>query len=121
MEFNHVHINYFDKIVLFSEPKESTDSRFISANRVEMFLKQHDQVLVMFSSLRKDNKAVVINIPIVCEFLDFFPKDISDLPSVHEVESAIDLVPETRHVLMASYRMFVSELSKLKKQLKDLL
>lgn len=44
----------------------------------------------------------------------FFPYDINDLPSEREIELAIDLIPDTRHVSLAPYRMSASELDALK-------
>lgn len=58
---------------------------------------------------------------VMCEFLDVFPDDISELPPEREVEFAKDLVSGTSTLLMAPYRMFASDLSELKKQLEDLL
>src|ERR1043165_4946174 len=65
-------------------------------------------------------KRTMGELPIVLEFPDVFPEDVSDLPPEREVEFAIDLVPETSHVLMALYRMSTYELKELKSQLKDL-
>lgn len=39
LEFNHVHMNYFDKTVLFSELGKSKYLKFIYANQVELSLK----------------------------------------------------------------------------------
>lgn len=39
----------------------------------------------------------------------------------HKVEFAIDLVPGTKPISMAPYKMYASELSELYKQLEDLL
>ncbi|MCI46318.1 RNA-directed DNA polymerase (Reverse transcriptase), partial [Trifolium medium] len=61
------------------------------------------------------------NLPVVCEFPDVFPDDISDMLPKREVEFAIDLVPSTSPVSMAPYRMSASELNELKKQLEELL
>ena len=57
----------------------------------------------------------------VREFPEVFPDEIPDVLPEREVEFAIDLVPGTRPVSMAPYRMSASELSELKKQLEDLL
>ena len=57
----------------------------------------------------------------VCEFPEVFPDEIPDVPPEREVEFAIDLVPGTRPMSMAPYRMSASELSELKKQLEELL
>ncbi|MCI76709.1 cellular nucleic acid-binding protein, partial [Trifolium medium] len=35
-------------------------------------------------------------LPVVCEFPDVFPDDISDLPPEREVEFAVDVLPGTR-------------------------
>ncbi|MCI69974.1 RNA-directed DNA polymerase (Reverse transcriptase), partial [Trifolium medium] len=60
-------------------------------------------------------------LPVVCEFADVFPDDISDLPPEREVEFAIDVLPGTSLISMAPYRMSAAELEKLKEQLKELL
>lgn len=36
LSFNHVHIDCFNKTIMFSKLERSKDSRFISANQVEM-------------------------------------------------------------------------------------
>jgi len=56
-----------------------------------------------------------------CEFPEVFPDEIPDVPPEREVEFSIDLVPGTKPVSMAPYRMSASELAELKKQLEDLL
>jgi len=43
------------------------------------------------------------------------------VPPEREVQFSIDLVPGTKPVSMAPYRMSASELAELKKQLEDLL
>ncbi|MCI60226.1 RNA-directed DNA polymerase (Reverse transcriptase), partial [Trifolium medium] len=58
-------------------------------------------------------------LPIVCEFSDVFPEDVSDVPPKREVEFTIDLVPGTSSISMAPYRMSASELNELKKQLEE--
>ncbi|XP_050889770.1 uncharacterized protein LOC127095068 [Lathyrus oleraceus] len=121
LEFNHVHINCFDKVVIFSKFEDDKDSRFIFANQVEMSLKQEDQVLMMLVSLKVDNEAEIVNLPVVCEFPDVFLDDIGDFPPDREVKFTIDLVPGTRPISMESYRMYASKLSELKKELEDLL
>ncbi|MCI84394.1 cellular nucleic acid-binding protein, partial [Trifolium medium] len=60
-------------------------------------------------------------LPIVSEFPDVFPEDVSDVPPKGEVEFTIDLVPGTSPISMAPYRMSASELNELKKQLEGLL
>ncbi|MCI97273.1 cellular nucleic acid-binding protein, partial [Trifolium medium] len=47
----------------------------------------------MFASLRMEEKSEVDTLPVVCEFADVFPDDISDLPPEQEIEFSIDIVP----------------------------
>ncbi|GKV02736.1 hypothetical protein SLEP1_g15133 [Rubroshorea leprosula] len=61
------------------------------------------------------------DIPMVREFPDVFPEDLPDLPPDREVEFAIDLVPGTRPISKAPYRMIAAELKELKVQLEELL
>ena len=61
------------------------------------------------------------DIPIVKEFLDVFPNDISGLPPDREVEFTIDLIPGTEPISIRPYRMAPAELRELKAQLEELL
>jgi len=60
-------------------------------------------------------------LPVVNELPEVFPNEIPDVPPEREVEFSIDLVPGTKPVSMAPYRMSASELAELKKQLEELL
>ena len=60
-------------------------------------------------------------IPMVCEFLDVFPKDLPRLPPDRDVEFAIELEPGTAPILQHPYRMDPKELAEMKKQLEELL
>lgn len=57
----------------------------------------------------------------VCHFPEVFLDDINDLPLERELEFNIDLIPGTRPVSMAPYKMSLADLAELKKQLEDLL
>jgi hypothetical protein len=61
------------------------------------------------------------DIPVVCEFLDVFPKDLPGLPPERDVEFVIELKPDTTPISRRSYRMPPNELAELKTQLQDLL
>nr|GEU62635.1 reverse transcriptase domain-containing protein [Tanacetum cinerariifolium] len=60
------------------------------------------------------------DIPIVREFLEVFPKDLPDLPSVRQVEFQIDLIPGAAPVAQAPYRLAPSEMHELSDQLQEL-
>ena len=61
------------------------------------------------------------DIPIVKEFPDVFPDDISGLPSDIEIEFVIELVPGTELISIPLYRMAPAELKEFKAQLEELL
>ena len=60
-------------------------------------------------------------IPVVSEYPDVFPEELSGMPPDRELEFAIDLVPGTAPLYKKYYRMPSSELVELKKQLDELL
>jgi len=61
------------------------------------------------------------DIPVVNEYLDIFPSDITSLPPEREVEFSIDLIPGAEPVSIAPYRMSPLELKELKSQLEELI
>ncbi|XP_073137079.1 uncharacterized protein [Henckelia pumila] len=60
-------------------------------------------------------------IPVVREFSDVFPNEISGLPPVREIEFGIELVPGTALISRSPYRLAPTEMQELQKQLQDLL
>ena len=75
---------------------------------------------MLYSSTEVKGKSKSDELPVVNEFPQVFPEDVSELPPEIEVEFAIDLIPGTSPVSMAPYRLSASELSELKKQLEEL-
>jgi hypothetical protein len=61
------------------------------------------------------------SIPVVCEFPDVFPKDLSGLPPDRDVEFIIELEPGTAPIPRCPYHMAPPELVEMKKQLEELL
>ena len=61
------------------------------------------------------------DIPIVKEFPDVFPDDISGLPPDRAIEFVIELIPRTEPISIPPYRMAQAELKELKAQLEELL
>ncbi|XP_059639688.1 uncharacterized protein LOC132282074 [Cornus florida] len=57
---------------------------------------------------------------VVGEFVDVFPEELTELPPIRDVVFAIDVIPGTAPISMASYRMAPAELNELKSQLDDL-
>jgi hypothetical protein len=57
---------------------------------------------------------------VVQEYLDVFPEELLGMPSDHNIEFLIELLPGTPHISMRPYRMLINELVELKKQLAEL-
>lgn len=68
LEFNHIHINRFNKSMLFPEFDKEEDFRFLYANQVEGFLKYDAHVFPMLTSLKVENGVVSVDLSMVCEF-----------------------------------------------------
>ncbi|GAU48777.1 hypothetical protein TSUD_406200 [Trifolium subterraneum] len=117
--FNQVHINCCEKNVIFLKPEGSLS--LMNGEEVKESLNDLGGLFMVFGSLKLEGGAKLEEIPVVGEFSDVFPEDISDLPPEREVEFGIDLVPGTSPISMAPYRMSASELNELKKKLEELL
>jgi hypothetical protein len=60
------------------------------------------------------------DIPIVRDFPEVFPEDLSGLPSPRQVEFRIDLIPGATPVARSPYRLAPSEMQELSNQLQEL-
>jgi hypothetical protein len=61
------------------------------------------------------------DIPIVCEYPDVFPDNLTGMPPDRDIEFIIELQPGTAPISKRPYRMPPNELVELKIQLQDLL
>nr|GFC98328.1 putative reverse transcriptase domain-containing protein [Tanacetum cinerariifolium] len=68
----------------------------------------------------KVNESKFKDIPVVREFSDVFPEDLSSLPPSREIEFHIDLIHEAMPVAKSPYRLAPTELQELANQLKEL-
>nr|GFA03146.1 putative reverse transcriptase domain-containing protein [Tanacetum cinerariifolium] len=68
----------------------------------------------------KSEKKRLEDVPIVRDFPEVFPEDLTGLPLIRPVEFQIYLVPGAAPVARAPYRLAPSEMKKLAKQLKEL-
>ncbi|GKD45767.1 hypothetical protein Tco_1270412 [Tanacetum coccineum] len=60
------------------------------------------------------------DVPIIWDFPDVFPEDLSGLPPTRQVEFQIDLIPGAAPVAQTPYRLAPSEMKELSEQLKEL-
>jgi hypothetical protein len=60
-------------------------------------------------------------VPVVIEFPDVFPKELSGMPPDRDIEFVIELKPGTAPIYKTPYRMATPELAELKEHVKELL
>ncbi|XP_027351155.1 uncharacterized protein LOC113862261 [Abrus precatorius] len=76
--------------------------------------------MVLFSA--KINKAMkAAHIPVVQDFLEVFPMDVTELSLEREIEFTINLILKASPVSITPYQMSPIELAEMKKQVEDLL
>ncbi|XP_058784742.1 uncharacterized protein LOC131659586 [Vicia villosa] len=115
---NSVYIGCKEKAI-FIPTEETTPTDAIehllegTVNMINYLFAQEKSFLLVLTSDSKDKRSI-LEIPIVCEFSDVFPEDVTSLPPEREVEFSIDLVPGTALVSIAPYRMSPAELRELK-------
>ena len=93
----------------------------INAMTASKMLRKGCQGYFAFVVDRRQEGTRLEDIPIVKEFPDVFPDDISGLLPDREVEFTIDLIPGTEPISIPPYRMAPTELRELKNQLEELL
>ena len=67
------------------------------------------------------SESCIGEMPIVYEFPQVFPEDVTELPPKRELEFSIDLVSQSSLVSIAPYQMSPMELAEVKEQVEDLL
>jgi hypothetical protein len=60
-------------------------------------------------------------VPVVNEFPDVFPEELSGMPPDRDIEFIIELKPGTAPIYKTPYRMATPELAELKEHVKELL
>ncbi|GJT43248.1 putative reverse transcriptase domain-containing protein [Tanacetum coccineum] len=68
----------------------------------------------------KSEKKRLEDVPIIRDFPEVFPKDLSSLPPTQQVEFQINLIPGATPVARAPYRLAPSEMKELSDQLTEL-
>jgi hypothetical protein len=111
MSANRAEIVCGDKIVRIPLPdnqdmeirgeKPGKELRIISCMKARKYLlgKQHAFLAQIMEKKSEEKK--ISDIPVVKDFPDLFPEDVSGLPPAHQVEFCIDLVPGVAPVAKA--------------------
>ncbi|GKF20845.1 hypothetical protein Tco_0069483 [Tanacetum coccineum] len=86
-------------------------------------LKGHNVFLAHVTTNEPEDKSGekrLEDVPIVRDFPEVFPEDLSGLPPTRQVEFQIDLMPGATPVARAPYRLAPSKMKELSEQLQEL-
>ncbi|GKB09774.1 putative reverse transcriptase domain-containing protein [Tanacetum coccineum] len=96
----------------------------ISCTKTQKYmLKGHHVFLAHVTTKETEDKSGekrLEDVPIVRDFPEVFPEDLSGLPPTRQVEFQIDLIPGAAPVARAPYRLAPSEMKELSEQLQEL-
>ena len=107
--------------MIFRGIRKEIAHSLINAMTASKMLRKGCQGYLSFVVDRRQEGTRLEDIPIVKEFLDVFPDDISGLPPDRAIEFVIELIPGTEPISIPLYRMAPAELKELKVQLEELL
>ncbi|XP_040966412.1 uncharacterized protein, partial [Gossypium hirsutum] len=117
-----IELKYEDENVLRVEPGELGGlPEVILSMMVERYLRKGCKAYIAFELNAQAFEMKIELVLVVCEFTDVFPKELSGLPPVREVEFGIELSPSTAPISIAPYRMAPTDLKELKTQLQELM
>ncbi|XP_027357452.1 uncharacterized protein LOC113866852 [Abrus precatorius] len=109
---NRVLLDYKKKALIFGDdiPKKS---RLLNMGEARNVSKAKAFMVLLSAEVDKAVKAE--HIPVVQDFLEVFPKDVTELPPEREIEFTIDLILGASPVFIAPYWMSPMELTEVKK------
>ncbi|GJY34112.1 putative reverse transcriptase domain-containing protein [Tanacetum coccineum] len=107
-----------------SNQGNGTRLNIISCTKTHKYLlKGHNVFLAHVTTKETEDKSGekrLEDVPIVRDFPEVFPEDLSGLPPTRQVEFQIDLMPGAAPVARAPYRLAPSEMKELSEQLQEL-
>ncbi|GKA89120.1 putative reverse transcriptase domain-containing protein [Tanacetum coccineum] len=123
-----VQIPYGNETLIFhgDESNYERESRLtiISCSKAQEYMAKGCQIfLAQISAKKEEDKSEgkqLKDVPIVRDFPEVFPEDLSGLPLARPVEFQIDLIPGVAPVARAPYRLAPSEMKELSEQLQEL-
>ncbi|KAI3784091.1 hypothetical protein L1987_43183 [Smallanthus sonchifolius] len=127
---HHAEVICFEKCIRIPLPSGETlrvfgekpckGLKLMSCTTAQKYLRKK-YVAFLAHIVQKDvKKKSIQDIPIIRDFPEVFPEDLSGLPPVRQVEFRIDLMPGANPVARAPYRLAPSEIQELASQLQEL-
>nr|GEU55459.1 putative reverse transcriptase domain-containing protein [Tanacetum cinerariifolium] len=114
-----VHVPYKNKTLVVEGNRGTSRLKVISCIKARKFIERGSQLFVAHIT-KKEPQEKRIDVPMIRDFPEVFPDDLSGLPPPWQVELRIDLVPRAVPVARAPYRLAPLEMKELAKQLQEL-
>nr|GEZ81244.1 reverse transcriptase domain-containing protein [Tanacetum cinerariifolium] len=105
-----VHIPIDGETLIIRGGQSKTRLSLISCIKTERYISRGYQVFIAQVMEKKSDEKRLEDIPVVREFLKFFPKDLPIFPPICQVEFQIDLIPGEAPVARAPCRVAPSEM-----------
>ena len=70
----------------------------ISVKKVEKLVRHGCESYLAYVAMSEDHKIGLLEIPIVCEFPDVFPDELSGVPHRREIDFSVELMPGTQPI-----------------------
>ena len=106
---NSVFIGCEEKLIIIpsreATPKDVLTTILEGTVGMVNFLFEKEKSVILVLTEESSNKLEVSQIPVVCEFYEVFPEDVTSLPPKREVKFSIDLIPGTAPISVFPYRM----------------
>ncbi|XP_070032496.1 uncharacterized protein [Nicotiana tomentosiformis] len=96
-------------------------SRVISCLKAQQMVEKGCLAYLAFVRDVGADTPTIEDVPVVRDFTDVFPSDLSGMPPNRDIDSGIDLVSGTQPISIPLYLMARAEFKKLKEQLQELL
>nr|GEU36774.1 putative reverse transcriptase domain-containing protein [Tanacetum cinerariifolium] len=123
-----VHVPFGREMLIFQgngdKQREESRLNIISCTKAQEYLSKGCDVFLAHITTKeakdKPKGKRLEDVPIVRDFSEVFPEDLSGITPARQVEFQIDLVPGATSVPRAPYRLAPSEMKELAEQLKEL-
>nr|GEW68726.1 putative reverse transcriptase domain-containing protein [Tanacetum cinerariifolium] len=115
-----VHVPYKNKTLVIEGDRGASRLKVISCIKARKFIKRGSHLFVAHVTEKEPQEKRIEDVPVIQDFPEVFPDDLSGLPPPWQVEFQIDLVPGATPVACAPCRLAPSEMKELAKQLQEL-
>ncbi|KAK1427827.1 hypothetical protein QVD17_16523 [Tagetes erecta] len=100
--------------------KPSKGLKLMSCVKAQKYLRKKYVAFLAHIVKSEEKPKKIEDIPVIRDFPEVFPEDLTGLPPVRQVEFRIDLVPGATPVAKSPYRLAPSEMQELASQLQEL-